>query len=134
MKECEALSGLLRDICRGEAGFDLLTTNKFRESLGLPPLAILSEPVSTPSVAIVHELPPLLERVGMFAAALAKHACDGFRRRSEEEIREILDTHCRSCEFFSGQHCTRCGCYCNDHDVFLNKLAWKSESCPENKW
>ena len=107
--ECDRFVGRKRLICLGEAGLSLQKTNAYRRLWGLPPLDALGEPVAPTSVGVVPELPPLLERVWTFGAALAKHACNGFRRRTKEQISEILESHCRQCEFFAGQHCTRCG-------------------------
>jgi len=73
-----------------------------------------------------------------FASALARHAWGGFAVRTPEEIEGRLAI-CQDCEFRSGDgdslNCTKCGCQCAaSSEIFLNKLAWKSEKCPEGKW
>lgn len=84
----------------------------------------------------VLEPPPLLRRGFNFVQALAKHVGDGMRQRTQEEINDILENHCKGCPFFNGTVCThnKCGCKVNAGKVFFNKLAWKSEKCPDGRW
>lgn len=71
--------------------------------------------------------------IGLFFRALLKHARDWFRKCSRKEIRQRLEI-CRSCDQFTGSACAHCGCSVNLEKRFLNKLAWRSESCPLGKW
>lgn len=79
------------------------------------------------------KMPSLAARALHFAEAVAKHAADGFAKRSQDEVETLLAI-CRECPAFDGSHCTDCGCNCNDKGTFLNKLAWRSEHCPRGKW
>ncbi|MES2789511.1 MAG: hypothetical protein V4719_07810 [Planctomycetota bacterium] len=68
-----------------------------------------------------------------FIAALTRHAADGLRKCSQEQVNERLAI-CQNCPEFAGDRCGECGCHCNERRVFLNKLAWHSEVCPLGKW
>lgn len=52
---------------------------------------------------------------------------------SEEEI-DRRHSICFSCEFFSNNSCTKCGCLLGRDKIYMNKLAVKSQSCPLDKW
>ena len=71
-----------------------------------------------------------------FIKALARHAGDGFKKRTKEQIEVILETHCNKCRYFNGVACTheKCGCNVNREEQFFNKIAWASEKCPIDKW
>lgn len=102
----------------------------WRKSHGLPPLLL---PELPPAIQPAPQLPPLVIRGLNFGAALWRHAMGGFEYRSQAEIEDRVEV-CKKCDQFNGEHCLKCGCACNTHDQFLNKLAWKSEKCPEGKW
>lgn len=54
--------------------------------------------------------------------------------RSPEEIEEIAEI-CRGCSLFNGEVCTHknCGCQISaDRNVWLSKLAWRSQTCPDD--
>lgn len=121
---CEQFVGRLRQICRGEAGLSLSDTNRYRAHWGLPPLTQVDGQQPSPS---------LLRLAWTFTRALARHAADGCRRRTKREIAKLAAI-CETCDKFDGRVCTSCGCGCSAENLFLNKLAWRSEQCPENKW
>lgn len=86
--------------------------------------------------------PNILQKAINFLPAVTGHVMDGLDKCSEEEIKERLDI-CKTCELFriyteNPLHgiCTHesCGCNITDQKNFLNKLAWKSQQCPINKW
>jgi len=68
-----------------------------------------------------------------FAQALVKHARDWFRKCSRREIQNRLEI-CHTCDQFTGTACAQCGCRVNLEKRFRNKLAWRSEQCPLEKW
>ena len=76
---------------------------------------------------------PARGSVWQFFRALIKHARDWFRKCSRKEIRQRLDI-CKTCDQITGSACAHCGCTLNLEKRFLNKLAWRSESCPLGKW
>jgi len=51
--------------------------------------------------------------------------------RSQERINEIFKT-CQRCPHFTGSACSLCGCRITMKGNFMNKLAWATESCPDN--
>ena len=80
-----------------------------------------------------HETSRFPEQAWRFITALTRHAADGLRKCSQEQVSGRLAV-CRNCSAFRGDRCAECGCHCNDRRVFLNKLAWRSEACPLGKW
>ncbi len=74
-------------------------------------------------------------RIFNFAKALTMHLGDGMRTRTQAEITEIFETHCKPCEFFDGKYCNKCArCNVNGEEKFWNKIKMKSETCPIGKW
>jgi hypothetical protein len=43
---------------------------------------------------------------------------------------------CSSCNKFDSKNakCMICGCNINKERILLNKLAWKDQKCPIDKW
>lgn len=41
---------------------------------------------------------------------------------------------CQSCDFFKDNSCSKCGCRVVRNKEFKNKLLWKNEQCPMDKW
>jgi uncharacterized paraquat-inducible protein A len=43
---------------------------------------------------------------------------------------------CVSCEYYNEteNECGICGCNLNNRKIFMNKLAWLDQKCPEGKW
>lgn len=41
---------------------------------------------------------------------------------------------CKTCDFFQDNSCSKCGCRIVRNREFKNKLLWKNEQCPINKW
>lgn len=52
---------------------------------------------------------------------------------TEEEI-QARHSICESCEFFKDNSCTKCGCLLSRDRIYMNKLAFKTASCPIDKW
>ncbi len=88
-----------------------------------------------------------------FLLAFLRHALNLFRRRTPWEIVE-LHAICRGCDYYRPSKrqstrswwqrllriepaegaCGKCGCAVDRRGTWLNKLAWRSEKCPEGKW
>ncbi len=81
--------------------------------------------------------PGAIRRFFNFAIALTSHVGDGLKKRDRAEIEGLL-TICQTCTLYDAarQACThpKCGCGVSREEKFFNKLAWKSEHCPINKW
>lgn len=142
---CEQFTGRLLDLCTGcgHAGRPDPSERAVLEFRALHGLPLLPEkpksggppPTTLPSPI---ELPPIYIRGLNFAAALCRHIGSGMKRRTTEEIAERLEI-CAGCEHRieseQGLNCGQCGCACSaSQDVFLNKLAWVSETCPVGNW
>jgi hypothetical protein len=52
---------------------------------------------------------------------------------SEEEIEERLSI-CNTCEYFKENSCLLCGCTVIREANYKNKLAYKNQKCPADKW
>ncbi|WP_397570669.1 hypothetical protein [Schlesneria sp. T3-172] len=79
------------------------------------------------------ESPSLVIRTWNFGSALIRWGGAGFPTRSKREISKLLKI-CQSCEHLKENVCTKCGCQCNEKEQVMNKLALKTEHCPEKKW
>lgn len=88
------------------------------------------------------ERPKLATRVKNFTLASISHFLKGAPTCTQEEI-DIRASVCVNCHLFipdtensgsgvCGHH--TCGCNLGDEKKFLNKLAWKDQSCPLGKW
>lgn len=52
---------------------------------------------------------------------------------TEEEIQNRLSI-CRACKYYKDDSCMLCGCVIVREKNYMNKLANKNASCPDNKW
>lgn len=79
--------------------------------------------------------PNLLLKASNFTVAAISHFLKGNPTCTQEEIDQRF-TICKSCKLFTGVACAhkRCGCNINDQQIYLNKLAWKDQACPLEKW
>jgi uncharacterized paraquat-inducible protein A len=77
----------------------------------------------------------ILKKLLTFFKSLWFHVWSGFPKCTKQEILQRF-TICQECEFFDNKksQCLVCGCNVNEKKVFLNKLAWADQNCPENKW
>lgn len=94
-----------------------------------PAAPIASSPSSLESAGAS----PFSQQAWRFITALTRHAADGLRKSSQEQLNHRLAI-CQNCPAFTGDRCQECSCRCNERQVFLNKLAWRSESCPLGNW
>lgn len=52
---------------------------------------------------------------------------------SEDEVSQRYSI-CETCEFFNNHTCEKCGCAITSAIELHNKLYWKDQHCPINKW
>jgi len=99
------------------------------------PFVACTKPSLSPPIpkAGTAEMPPLLDRVGNFAAAAARHIAAGAPLCTKEEV-AARHAICVGCEFFDGKACTKCGCSVSRQRAYISKLSWATESCPVGKW
>jgi|SRR6266849_345293 len=68
-----------------------------------------------------------------FIRALWRHVCDWCRSatKAEQNRRRLI---CDGCEFRDPvkERCKKCGCRVSG--ILLNKIRWRSEQCPINRW
>lgn len=74
-------------------------------------------------------------RLQTFIKSLIWHISRGMPKSSQELINYRLHI-CQNCSDYDNkeQQCMLCGCNINNRKIFLNKLAWKDQSCPIKKW
>lgn len=70
-----------------------------------------------------------------FIKALFWHIHAGMPKSSQQEIDNRYEI-CSNCEFMDHKNsqCLVCGCNLSRKKIFMNKLAWKDQKCPKNKW
>ena len=90
--------------------------------------------------------PSFAQKAINFVGAAAKDVVTGMKRCSDEEMDSRLkickgskDEGIPPCPFWTptkdgNGSCRSCGCPVSRDHVYRNKIAWKSESCPEGKW
>jgi len=69
--------------------------------------------------------------------AVKRWVREGRPVRSDEEVKEIFETHCKPCELYDPEThgCKKCGCAVNTDTAPLgNKLKMKTEVCPMGLW
>lgn len=76
-----------------------------------------------------------MNRIILFFKSLVWHISRGMPKSSQELINYRFAI-CQNCSDYDNKEkqCMLCGCNINDRKIFLNKLAWKDQSCPVNKW
>lgn len=76
-----------------------------------------------------------LYKIKNFGYSLFWHIYRGFPKSSQKLINERLSI-CQKCDVFDsiGSKCLVCGCNITNQKIFMNKLAWKDQKCPKNKW
>lgn len=79
--------------------------------------------------------PSIFKKLLTFAKSLAWHIYSGFPK-SDQKLIDDRFAICSSCDLYDKLHsqCLVCGCNINRQRIFMNKLAWKDQKCPENKW
>jgi hypothetical protein len=69
-----------------------------------------------------------------FAKALLFHIGCGMPKSSQSLI-DYRWNVCYDCDYlYEKKQCLHCGCNVSNKKIFLNKLAWKDQKCPIEKW
>lgn len=74
-------------------------------------------------------------RLQTFIKSLIWHISRGMPKSSMDLINYRFAI-CQECQEYDNKEkqCSLCGCNVNQKRIFLNKLAWKDQKCPLNKW
>lgn len=80
-------------------------------------------------------MPSFKGKIVTFIKSLFWHMYAGFPKSSQKLIDERYKI-CNDCSMLDkkASQCLVCGCNINQKKVFMNKLAWKDQECPEGKW
>lgn len=76
-----------------------------------------------------------MRRIYRFLKSWAMHIVRGSPKSSQKLINHRYNI-CNSCDKFDRKNtqCMICGCNINKERILLNKLAWKDQKCPIDKW
>ncbi len=77
--------------------------------------------------AVVAKLPHIWNQAQHFAGAVIHHVADGLVNVSDSEQQERMKV-CLGCDRFDKDWCKECHCYLPE------KIKWRSEDCPLQKW
>ena len=74
-------------------------------------------------------------KIKTFLNSLIWHIHRGMPKSTQKEIDRRFDI-CVNCYFYNSteKECGVCGCNVNNRKIFMNKLAWADQKCPEGKW
>lgn len=77
-----------------------------------------------------------LQKIKTFIKALLFHVWSGFPKANQEQILERFKICSQGCDMYNKKDstCLLCGCNVNDKKIFMNKLAWADQECPDGKW
>jgi hypothetical protein len=77
----------------------------------------------------------MIYKILRFFKSLFWHIYSGSPKSSQDLI-DSRHAICEGCDKFdkSGSQCLVCGCSINKKKIFMNKLAWLDQKCPEGKW
>jgi len=77
----------------------------------------------------------IIKQIVNFTKAIIQHIRYGMKKSSSSDI-DLRYSICLTCPSISPQkdQCLECGCYISIQKKVLNKLAWKDQKCPLNKW
>ena len=85
----------------------------------------------------VPNYPPLSMQAWFYKEALIRWNKAGRPKRSDEEVKKLLDGHCKTCSWFDPERnrCKGCGCAVSEGSIAIfNKLRMGTEHCPQEKW
>ena len=83
------------------------------------------------------EYPPLSMQLWFYKEAIIRWNKAGRPKRSDEEVKELLNGHCKTCSWFDSEksRCKGCGCAVSEGSIAIfNKLRMGTERCPQGKW
>lgn len=102
-----------------DAGLDLEEFDKATEAEGTP------------------EYPALSMQVWLYKEALLRWNKAGRPKRTDEEVENILNTHCKNCDWYDPdkKRCRGCGCRVTESSIAaVNKIRMATEHCPKELW
>ena len=77
-----------------------------------------------------------IQKVKTFLKSLFFHVYAGFPKSSQEVINLRFKICTSECDMYNKEDstCMMCGCNISNKKVFMNKLAWADQECPQKKW
>lgn len=77
-----------------------------------------------------------IQKIVTFFKSLWFHVWAGFPKSTQDEINFRFNICTTDCDMYNKQDssCMMCGCNINQKKIFMNKLAWADQECPQGKW
>jgi len=77
-----------------------------------------------------------IQKIKTFLKSLFFHVYAGFPKSDQELINLRFKICTSGCDMYNKDDstCMMCGCNISDKKVFMNKLAWADQECPDKKW
>tara|TARA_E500000318_G_scaffold103815_1_gene109267 strand:+ start:251 stop:505 length:255 start_codon:yes stop_codon:yes gene_type:complete len=77
-----------------------------------------------------------LIKIKTFLKSLFFHVWSGFPKSTQKEIDFRFKICTQECDMYNIEDstCMMCGCSINQKKIFMNKLAWADQECPQKKW
>ena len=82
-------------------------------------------------------LPGITTRAMRYSRAVRRWVAAGRPVRSEEDVQNIFEIHCKTCEQYDQKKeaCVICGCRVRRRGLaLLNKIRMATEGCPLGMW
>jgi hypothetical protein len=77
-------------------------------------------------------MPSLTRQAIHYTMALGGWVTAGRPERTDEEVRQLYETHCAKCDWRVGQKCRGCGCnIAPTGSPLRNKIKMATEHCPK---
>lgn len=75
-------------------------------------------------------------KVITFLKSLLFHIYAGAPKSTQQEINYRFEICSKQCDMYNTKDstCMMCGCNVNSKKIFMNKLAWADQECPQKKW
>lgn len=81
------------------------------------------------------DFPSMSIQAFTYKEALRKWNAAGRPNRSQEEVDEIVENHCKGCSWFENNRCRGCGCRVTSGSfAVFNKVKMATEHCPRDFW
>lgn len=83
------------------------------------------------------DYPSLSMQAWTYKEALLRWNKAGRPKRSQQEVDDILETHCKKCDWYDSdqKRCRGCGCRVSESSIAIfNKIKMGTEHCPKELW
>lgn len=85
----------------------------------------------------IKKYPPLYTQMLSYKEALKKWVKAGKPTRTQEQVDQIVEDHCKKCDWYDkeAERCKGCGCRVSNSSIaIVNKVKMATEHCPKGLW